>query len=316
MSTKVNYSSVEERDMDTLFLEAFSTDEGFLQLFLNEIDEIKEKSFEVESVELSKTDRDGESDITVIIKNEKTKIGLLIEDKINAKAMTEQCSRYTKRGNTGMKNGDYKKFYVFIVAPEKYYNNDDEAKKYDHYVSYEKCREYLKSKDDAMAKIWIQQIDQAIEKVKRTNPVVVAKHRVEVFKKYLAYQEHYFPKLKCRTNLDNVTKAGWVQFAATPKNAYIMHKTDKGQFDLTFDGTSEKRSTFKLLEEYIHKMGFPEVQVVETGKSMTFRINVTPIDFNDEFEKIDKKVLDECFTAGYKLNDLADIISFFAEICK
>jgi Mg2+/Co2+ transporter CorB len=43
-------------------------------------------------------------------------------------------------------------------------------------------------------------------------------------------------------------------------------------------------------------MGFPEVQVVETGKSMTFRINVTPIDFNDEFEKIDKKVLDECFT--------------------
>ena len=33
MATRVNYCSVEERDMDTLFLEAISTDKGFLQLF-------------------------------------------------------------------------------------------------------------------------------------------------------------------------------------------------------------------------------------------------------------------------------------------
>lgn len=315
MPIKVNYSSVEERDMDTLFLEAFSTDNGFVHLFLNEIDDLKEKSFEVESVELSKTDRDGESDITVILSNGKSKIGLLLEDKINAKAMTEQCSRYTKRGNSGIKNGDYQKYYVFIVAPEKYYFNDEEAKKYEHYVSYEKCKEYFDTKNDAISKIWVQQINQAIEKVKRTNPVVVAEHRVEVFKKYLVYQGRYFPKLKSLNNLDNATKAGWARFYAAPKNAHMLHKTDKGQFDLTFDRTEEKRSTFKILEDYIHKMGFSEVQVVGTGKSMTFRINVTPIDFDEEFEEIDRNVLDECFSAGYRLNELAEIINFFSEIC-
>ena len=36
--------------------------------------------------------------------------------------MPEQCNRYSIRGKKGKKNGDYKAFYVFIVAPEKYYN--------------------------------------------------------------------------------------------------------------------------------------------------------------------------------------------------
>ena len=76
----------------------------------------------MQSVDLSKSDNDGESDITVILQNQNTKIGLLIEDKINAIAMPEQCNRYSICGKKGIKNGDYKAFYVFIVAPEKYYN--------------------------------------------------------------------------------------------------------------------------------------------------------------------------------------------------
>ena len=35
------------------------------------------------------SDEDGESDITIILENDNRKIGLLIEDKINSKAMTE-----------------------------------------------------------------------------------------------------------------------------------------------------------------------------------------------------------------------------------
>ena len=73
MSIKVNYSSVEERDMDTLFLEAIGSDKGFLQLFTNEIEVLKERNIEVDSIELSKSDSDGESDITVIVECENTK---------------------------------------------------------------------------------------------------------------------------------------------------------------------------------------------------------------------------------------------------
>lgn len=41
MSVKVNYSSVEERDMDTLFLEALGSDKDFLNLFINKVDSLK-----------------------------------------------------------------------------------------------------------------------------------------------------------------------------------------------------------------------------------------------------------------------------------
>ena len=76
-------------------------------------------------VYLSKSDKDGESDITVIIKSEGKKYGLLIEDKIDAIAMPEQPERYIKRGEKGIKNKDYDAFYSFIVCPEKYYKNND-----------------------------------------------------------------------------------------------------------------------------------------------------------------------------------------------
>ena len=146
MSIKVNYSSVEERDMDTLFLEAIGSDKGFLQLFTNEIEVLKERNIEVDSIELSKSDSDGESDITVIVECENTKYGLLIEDKINAIAMPDQCKRYSVRGKKGIKNGDYSNFFVFIVSPEKYYEQDEEAKKYEYFVSYEKCKNILNQK--------------------------------------------------------------------------------------------------------------------------------------------------------------------------
>lgn len=44
----------------------------------------------VSEVYLSKADKDGESDITVIIESSGIKYGLLIEDKIDAIAMPEQ----------------------------------------------------------------------------------------------------------------------------------------------------------------------------------------------------------------------------------
>ena len=104
MALTVNYSSVEERDMDTLFLELIGSDKDFLKIFIDKVEKIKGQSFEVQSIELSKSDNHGESDITVIIDGNGIKYGFLIEDKINAITMEEQCNRYTIRGEKGIKN--------------------------------------------------------------------------------------------------------------------------------------------------------------------------------------------------------------------
>ena len=316
MSIKVNYSSVEERDMDTLFLEAIGSDKGFLQLFTNEIEVLKERNIEVDSIELSKSDSDGESDITVIVECENTKYGLLIEDKINAIAMPDQCKRYSVRGKKGIKNGDYSNFFVFIVSPEKYYEQDEEAKKYEYFVSYEKCKKYLESKDDLMSKIWVQQFEQSIEKSKKQSSVNFNEARNKFFKQYLAYQRENYPNLECVNNEEKAGTGCWPHFKADPKNAYILHKTPTGTMDLTFARTAGKKIYFEVLEKWIEKMGFTDIKAVETGKSMTFRKSVPEINFNGDFEQLDKSLLDKCFDAGYELLELAKIINYFTNICE
>jgi len=169
---KYDFGTISERDMDMLFLNAFGTDKGFLKLFIEKTD-LPKGDYTVSEVYLSKADKDGESDITLIIECSGKKYGLLIEDKIDAIAMPEQPERYVKRGNRGIKNGDYDKFFSFIVCPEKYYKNNDAAKKYDYEVMYEEIRTYFSKKTDPASAIYFQQISQAIDKAKRPPKVEI-----------------------------------------------------------------------------------------------------------------------------------------------
>ena len=57
--------------------------------------------------------------------------------------MDEQCNRYSIRGQKGIENNEYSDFKVFIVCPEKYYEQNTEAKKYDYHVFYEECLKYF-----------------------------------------------------------------------------------------------------------------------------------------------------------------------------
>lgn len=63
---RIDFGTVSERDMDILFMNAFSSDPAFLQMFIDKTDLPKSK-YSVEEIELSKSDKDGESDMIVII---------------------------------------------------------------------------------------------------------------------------------------------------------------------------------------------------------------------------------------------------------
>ena len=93
---KYDFGTVLERDMDMMFLNAFGTDDSFLKLFTNKT-KLPKANYKVKEVYLSKSDKDGESDITVIIEAKRVKYGLLIEDKIDAIDMPGQPERYYKR---------------------------------------------------------------------------------------------------------------------------------------------------------------------------------------------------------------------------
>ncbi len=197
MNTPIcKYRNVSERDMDLLFMEAFATDIGFSSLFLNKT-ALAGKPCKVVHAERSKLDNGlGESDLTVIYEIDGNRHALLIENKIDAIAMPDQHGRYVKRGGKGVENGEYIDFSIFILCPEKYRQNNEEAAKYEHFVSYEECREYFATHDDTYSNLRYQQINQALETVKPEYKVDINEIAVDSFQKYAAYQKANFPRLR------------------------------------------------------------------------------------------------------------------------
>lgn len=143
MKFKFNY--IEEKDIDLLIIEEFANNKDFSNVFLNSIG-----VFEYEIIEIAHSvshPRYGETDIQILYMSNDEVYALLIEDKLNAIAMPDQAIRYLKRGYEGVKNGDYKSFEVFICAPQKYLDSNEEADKYANKISYEKLLEILKEEN-------------------------------------------------------------------------------------------------------------------------------------------------------------------------
>ena len=305
VSLKFN-NTITERDMDLLFVESALTDPGFCGLLISKTD-LKGKPFQVLDAELSKTDSDlGESDITVVVEIEGRKYGLLIEDKIDAMAMPDQHGRYVKRGQKGVKACEYDDFRIFIFCPEKYYRNNDEAKLYEHLLTYEECAAYFGSKTDALSVFRRLQLEEAIGKAKKP-PVINVDEKANAFlRQYIAYQKEHYPSLDLSTKEDK--NGWWTDFRTDLGYVYINHKIQEGHVDLTFPKASEKIDRVKMIAEWARQHKISEASVVKTKKSALIRIHVPKLSILKGFENVDKDELDQCFDAIKELTDFANMI--------
>ena len=300
-------NTISERDMDLLFIESITTDPGFASFVIEKTD-LKGKSVHVLLAELSKADSYlGESDITVIVDAEGVKYGLLIEDKIDAIAMPDQHDRYTKRGAKGVKAGEYQDFRIFIFCPDKYYRNNNEAKLYEHHLSYEECKEYFDSKGDALSAFRSQQIAQAIVKAKKPASNNVNEKANSFLKQYISYQKENYPFLALSTKEDR--NGWWTDYRTELGAAYINHKIQEGYVDLTFPRASNKLDRAKFIAEWARKHKIPDITVVPTKKSAMIRIHVPKLSIMKGFESVDKDELNQCFDAIKELTDLASIFA-------
>ena len=292
--------------MDMLFIEAIVTCPDFLRILVDKTD-LKGKAFKVIKAELSKSDKDlGESDITVILEIDGNKYGFLIEDKVDAIAMPEQHGRYVKRGEKGVKEGEYKDYRIFIICPEKYYKNNDEAKLYESVVTYEECKDFFDREDDPLSKFRSRQIGQAIKKAKKP-PVISVNERANAFlRKYIQYQREYYPTLDLTTKEDK--NGYWTDFRTELGIVYINHKIREGYVDLTFPRTSEKHLQMKRVADWLRTRGIPVAKVIKTKNSNMFRILVPKIDIMAGFEAASKEDLNKCFEAIKQMTDFANIV--------
>jgi len=304
---KCTFSNVSERDMDLLFLEEFVCSQDFLNIFLSKISLFNAK---ICSVEHSKVDVElGESDLTIIVEKDGKRYGLLIEDKIDAIAMGNQSGRYLKRGEIGIENGDYVDYHVFIVAPEKYLEVNEEAKKYKNKVTYEECIEYFNSRLDNRSTFKIQQIKQAIDKQKHGYQVIKNTVVTNFWYQYADFLTKNYPKFIFNSEItEKGAKSTWPTFYTFDSRIKIVHKSEKGYVDLEFAGLGNK--TVDLRELIAHKIGKlwdNDLFVVQTGKSAVLRIMVPIIDFKIDFARQENKI-DIVFSKVEKLYSILDDI--------
>ena len=296
-----------ERDMDLLFIESVITDPEFCSLLISKTD-LKGKPFRILSTELSKSDADlGESDITVVMEIEGRRYGFLIEDKIDAVAMPQQHDRYVKRGEKGVQSGEYHDFKVFIFCPDKYWNNNEEARRYEHLLSYEECREYFSGKDDPLSRYRFRQLQLAISKAKKP-PVNNVNEKANTFlKQYIGYQREYYPTLNLITKDDK--NGWWTEFRTELGSVYIDHKIQEGFVDLTIPGAADKYDRVQIIADWARKHKIHISDTRKTKKSSIIRIHVPKLEIEKGFESVVTDELNQCFDAVKEFTDLANIIN-------
>ena len=298
-------NTITERDMDILLAQAVVTDPGVCRLLIDKT-EHKGKPFTVKKVEISKENKLGESDVTVIVEIDGDLHGLLIEDKIDASAQPDQHERYAKRGDLGKKEGDYNDYSIFIFCPVKYYKNNSEAKLYEHVLTYEECKEYFDGKDDPLSSFRSQQLAQGISKAKRTPSSEVDARSNTFLRQYIQYQREHYPSLDLSTREDR--NGGVTDFRTELGYVYINHKIEKGYVDLTFPKAADKLERVKLIAEWAREHNLSEVSVVKATVGAMIRIHVPKFDIQKGFECVDAEDLNKCFDAIKELTDFANMI--------
>lgn len=305
--THCSFSTVRERDMDLLFLEAIASDPAFGQFVLKKT-KYADKDFSVLDVQLSRTELDlGESDITVIMEIEGQRVALLIEDKVDAIAMPDQYERYRKRGEKGLESGEWQDFQIFIFCPQKYYKHNNEAKKYNRFLSYEECIEYFKTKNDILSNIRIQQLSQAINKTKKPAETNVDKAANAFFNEYLKFQQEYYPMLDMRTS--ETSSGWWPHYGTRLGNVYLYHQMQEGFVVLIFPNALDQVNILQDLAAWLRNHGMPKVIAKRTGKSAALSIKVPELKVKEPFEKTDKDKLNECLDAVQALSGFADMVA-------
>jgi len=301
---EIKFWDVIERDIDLIILEELASSQEFLNVFLSKVGL---SNAIVVGLEHSKTDVElGESDITVILQLDDRKHGLLIEDKIDAMAQPEQCKRYFERGELGVRNGDYSSFDVFIIAPEKYLNEDIEAAKYPNKVLYEEMVSYFEQKNDLRSEFKLAQINYAINHQKTGYQLLEVASVTEFWDKYIDYQEENYPHL---TSLNSKgpkgARSSWFHYKTVHKDVTLVHKSEKGYVDLSFRGAYDKIPLLvELIEEANGSLKQIGMSIEPAGKSAVLRMKVPSVDVLGAFDDY-KDEVDVCLKAVESLNDVA-----------
>lgn len=236
--------SVDERDIDFVLLEEFHSEPEFVHWFVRKVGGNPASDIEFIGAWHSISDPTlGESDVTLVVAADGIRMGILIENKVDAPAQPDQAGRYFARGDVSQLAGEWERCVSCIVAPVKYLEKDREAAKYNARVSYEEVHEWLRANtpDSKRRQFRLNVIAAAIEQNRRGR----AKHSDErvaaFFRDYWQFAQQEFPELQMRKNEDAAANNTWPEFVPAHlkekhRATSLIHKLNSDCVDLQFGG--------------------------------------------------------------------------------
>lgn len=272
--------SVRERDIDLLILEEFYSQTGFEKLFLNKINRDNLKFISAyRSMTIAGL---GETDLQVEFSYENNQpFYLLIENKIGADFQEAQYERYLKRAEILSKDNSK----VILVAPKEYIKNKSE---FEFDISYEELINFFEEKKNFRSEYKKEILRLAIEQERRGYQVVKDEQITDFWKDYYEYIKVNIPELEMPNPKSKPTSSSFVYFKSDwiPKDMKLIHKMEKGNLDLELTGQADKYE--EIVEKYKDKLE-DGIEIVITGKSVVFRVQVPDLNLREDLEnQIDK----------------------------
>ncbi len=281
MSNNLRYifEAATERDMDLVIMLLCGESTEFVDKLL---EPLNQKAISVDRIIHSQTHPEyGESDITVIVKCEEKRIGILVEDKIDAIAMPEQSARYGKRAALGIEQNEYDESIIYIVAPQDYLDNNQEAKKYPNHLSYEFLLDFIEDTNPSCYEFAKALINQALFKEKSGYKVLEDGMVTQFWNDFYCYLvENAADIMMPKPEGAKGANSTWIPFYHNLRHTSLQYKTNFGCVDLEFTGTAHCSTELKSrLKPYLSE----NMIWAETGKSMSLRLLVPKTDAHQPF---------------------------------
>lgn len=306
----INFNDISEQDMDMLIMEEFICNEAFRYLFYDHKEINLSHDFTVCEAYKSLSDSDGESDVTFIVSDGKTRVAILIEDKIDAPTMDQQSARYEIRAKKGIEDGKYEKYYIFLVCPKDYWkeHKKDENADYKYQVFYENIRDLYVSGNTPRDIYKYKVIQTAIEAKKKGYQVVENTAITQFWKDLRPFCEKHYSKLSL-LGQNSIKGSGsyWMEFSTSLKKAKIIYKSKNGYVDLQIGGYGDKIGTLTSILKNKDITLDDDMSIEKAQGSAAIRIKKSKwaISFEQPFENV-RDIIDDVLKTVVRLKKLVD----------
>lgn len=283
------YLNISERDVDLLLLEELLVSEPFAIWFVSAIKQ-QPSSITIIGAWHSVSDALlGESDLIIKFTSEAGVIeAILLENKIDAIAQTEQGYRYNMRGVKGITQNEWAAFITCLLAPQSYLDRNTEP--YDVEISYEQVIAFFQKNADIRSQYRAAFLQEAVEKNRRGYQSVVCLRMTEFAAAYLNFVASNHPELNPEIAKPRAAGHDWIHFYPFPnqKNIVIVHQIRGQRIKVIYHRQLSRYD--EIVDNFADTVDLP-LDVKPSGKSVTVSTEAPFIDLaNSTFEQVKEQI--------------------------